>query len=192
MLFCLPKLKTISSNIRSSVVTSIVSFFLLFTVTLGNVVSARATSGQVAASYSTSLTKIIDVKKEAIHNQESKMNFQKISNIVDVEVVASNHGSVHDKASKGTEKPAGKVAKKAYKRNRNNPKSLSNDLLELGGEAEHEVKQSWESLTGSMKGDRKLCCITLFTHDFKCINRQHFHFSHREWPIMPNPRPKLT
>ena len=169
MLSCLPKLKIITCKFRSSVATTIVSFFLLFTVCLGNIISARATSGQVAASYSTSSTKIINSKKEAIQNQGSNSNLQKICNIVDVEIIAANHVSVNDKANKGTEKPVAKVAKKAYKRNRNNAKSLSNDLLELGGEAEHEVKQSWESLTGSMKGNRKVCCIARLVLDCKCI-----------------------
>ena len=176
MLSCLPKLKTITHKFRSSVATSIVSFFLLFTVCLGNIISARATSGQMAASYSTSSTKMINSKKEAVQNQGSNIKCRKISKIVDVEIVAANHVSVHDKANKGTEKPVVKVAKKAYKRNRNNAKSLSNDLLELGGEAEHEVKQSWESLTGSMKGSRKVCCIARLVLHYKCISRPHFRF----------------
>lgn len=153
MLVCLPKLRTFAKKTRTSVVTSIVSFFLLVSFSLGNAVSARA-SPEGVASYSTSSTKVIPKMNEG-DSTKMDVNDKKFSRTVDVEFIVASHAGVDDKASKATGKTAAKVVRKAYKRNKNNPKSLSNDLYELGGEAEHEVKQSWESLTGSMKGERE-------------------------------------
>ena len=147
--FMLQGLKDISEfakKTKRAFISSIVSLFLLFSFSLGNVVSARASSASVGNSISSTKSNSDSKGENKYRSANSK---KQISNRrVEVEIVASG-SSV--KSIKATEKKPSQH-KKAYKRKKNQ-NSLTNDLYELEQEAEFEVKQSWDSLTGSMKGE---------------------------------------
>jgi hypothetical protein len=77
----------------------------------------------------------------------------KTSRKVNVDFIIAQ-SSPGDAAVKKNEKKSVTLAKQINRKSREVEKSLSNDLFEFEKEAEQEVKQSWDSLTGSMKGER--------------------------------------
>lgn len=70
---------------------------------------------------------------------------------VEVEFIVAQ-ADVTKTPSIAKEKKTVRIAKEINRKSKEVEKSLSKDLFEFEKEAEQEVKQSWNSLTGSMKG----------------------------------------
>ena len=156
--------KKLLKKMKSVIISSVISFFLLFSFSMGNVMNARASSGISGPNSAKAITKIN--KKELLNAVvNSKNSLQKSKKIVNVEFIIANGAAVsanahdshgnHEKPVKSVKKVTRKINRKRNK-NGKNQHSLSDDLYDFEQEAEHEVKQSWESLTGSMKGQEML------------------------------------
>ena len=140
-------LKETAKKARKAFMSIVVSLFLLVSFSMGNVVNARENGASVGNTISSRKSNSYNSRGGSSY-RTSTSNDQISSRTVEVEIVASG-SSV--KVNKPVEKKPSQL-KKAYKRKKNQ-KSLTNDLYELEQEAEYEVKQSWDSLTGSMKGE---------------------------------------
>lgn len=147
----------ILKKVRSAVSSTFLSFCLLCTFSLGNVAKARANQGissqpEIASSRIKSNAKISGRQAISASSKCSDNHHSKTTRKVNVDIIIAQSSS-SDVASKKKEKKSVTLAKQINRKSREVEKSLSNDLFEFEKEAEQEVKQSWDSLTGSMKGE---------------------------------------
>lgn len=147
----------ILKRVRSKLSSSFLSFCLLCTFSMGNVARARAHQGissqpELVSSRTKSNAEKSGRQALKASTKSSDIHHGKITRKVNVEIIIAQ-SSPGDSAIKKTEKKSVSFAKQINRKSREVEKSLTNDLFEFEKEAEHEVKQSWDSLTGSMKGE---------------------------------------
>lgn len=170
------------SKMRSKLLASFFSFFLVVTCSLKNIATAGAhqpySSQSKLTSKKLSKSQIVDAVNHGTTESESRSD-NKLTRKVAVEFIVAKNDPV-GAAAKKIERKSATLAKQINRKSREVEKALSNDLSEFEKEAGQEVKQSWESLTGSMKGGaqltykkRKLLECTVShqhtpLHDFRC------------------------
>jgi hypothetical protein len=145
-------------KLRSAVSSTFLSFCLLCTFSMGNVARARANQGsssqpEIVSSRIKSNARISGRQAIKAASGNADTFHGKTSRKVNVDFIIAQ-SSPGDAAIKKKEKKSVTLAKQINRKSREVEKSLSNDLFEFEKEAEQEVKQSWDSLTGSMKGER--------------------------------------
>lgn len=90
-------------------------------------------------------------QQETLSNAHTHNVKNKRMSKVEVEFIVAQ-ADVTKTPSVTKEKKTVRIAKEINRKSKEVEKSLSKDLFEFEKEAEQEVKQSWNSLTGSMKG----------------------------------------
>jgi hypothetical protein len=148
----------ILKKLRSAVSTTFLSLYLLCTFSIGNAARARANEGnpiqpEIVSSRIKSNAKISGRQTTKASSENAVIHHCKTTRKVNVDLIIAQ-SSPGDAAAKKKEKKSVTLAKQINRKSREVEKSLSNDLFEFEKEAEQEVKQSWDSLTGSMKGEK--------------------------------------
>lgn len=164
----------IFKKVRTTVSSTFLSFCLLCTFSMGNMARANSgTSSQSKTVASQIKSKVTasgrKVTEAALKN--SDIHHGKVSRKVSIDIVIAQ-GTPGGAIIKKTEKKSVSLAKQINRKSREVEKSLSNDLFEFEKEAEQEVKQSWDSLTGSMKGERS---DDLTFYSLIIIIRNYYH-----------------
>ena len=113
--------------------------------------SQPRTASRKSATTKSKLTPLGRNKEETLSNAHSHHSKSKGKSKVELEFVVAQ-ADVTKSPSTTKEKKTVRIAKEINRKSKEVEKSLSKDLFEFEKEAEEEVKQSWNSLTGSMKG----------------------------------------
>lgn len=150
---------SLMKTVRSSILSFLVSVCLLFSISPGFVGACqglasqpRTASRKSAPATATSEVKPSERKKqEIVSNARTHHSISKGMSKVEVELIIAQ-ADVVKTPSAAKEGKTVRLAKEINRKSKQVEKSLSKDLFEFEKEAEEEVKQSWKSLTGSMKG----------------------------------------
>lgn len=150
---------SLMKTVRSSILSFLVSVCLLFSISSGFVGASqglasqpRTVSRKSAPATATSEVKPSERKKqEIVSNARTHRSISKGVSKVEVELIIAQ-ADVVKIPSATKERKTVRLAKEINRKSKQVEKSLSKDLFEFEKEAEEEVKQSWKSLTGSMKG----------------------------------------
>lgn len=149
-------------KIRSKFLASFLSLFLVVTCSIKNIASARAHQPSSSQSKLTSKKVRKSQNADAVNHgtiESESGSHSKINRKVAVEFIVAKNDAV-GAAAKKIERKSATLAKQINRKSREVEKALSNDISEFEKEAGQEVKQSWESLTGSMKGAAELIYCT--------------------------------
>jgi hypothetical protein len=144
-------------TVRSSLLSFLFSLCLLFTIPSGNAGASQGLASQPRTASRKSALTTSNLKTSERQQQETLSNAHtqnvkdKRMSKVEVEFVVAE-ADVTKTPSVTKEKKTVRIAKEINRKSKEVEKSLSKDLFEFEKEAEQEVKQSWNSLTGSMKG----------------------------------------
>ena len=134
----------------------------MFSISLGNAGAIQGLGSQPrtvsrkSAALTTSNSKPSErQKQEIISNAHTHHSNSKGIRKVEVDfIVAQADATITPSTTQ--ERKTVRIAKEINRKSKEVEKSLSKDLFEFEKEAEQEVKQSWNSLTGSMKGRMRL------------------------------------
>ena len=150
---------SLMKTVRSSILSFLVSVCLLFSISSGFVGASQGLASQpkTASRKSAPATAASELKpserkkQEIVPNARTHHSIGKGMSKVEVEFIIAQ-GDVAKTPSTTKERKTVRLAKEINRKSKQVEKSLSKDLFEFEKEAEEEVKQSWKSLTGSMKG----------------------------------------
>lgn len=135
---------SLMKTVRSSILSFLVSVCLLFSISSGSVGASQGLASQPRTASRKSA-------QEIVPNARTHHSISKGMSKVEVEFIIAQ-GDVVKTPSTTKERKTVRLAKEINRKSKQVEKSLSKDLFEFEKEAEEEVKQSWKSLTGSMKG----------------------------------------